>query len=77
MSQETGQSHFVYNLAINALKRVSMKSKLGIGFDLTYDGSDRDILAKKRDSLRKGMGTGKARRQFGLRNAARPHLIPF
>ena len=47
MSQETGKSHFVYNMAINALKRISMKSKVGIGFDLTYDGSDRDILAKK------------------------------
>jgi len=47
MSQETGQSHFVYNLAINALKRVSMKSKVGIGLDLTYDASDKDILAKK------------------------------
>jgi len=53
MSQETGQSHFVYNLAINALKRISMKSKVGIGFDLTYDASDKDILAQKGISFEK------------------------
>lgn len=47
MSQETGRSHYVYNLAVNVLKRISIKSKAGLGFDLTYDGSDRDILAKK------------------------------
>ena len=47
MSQETGKSHLVYNLAVNALKRVSMKSKVGVGFDLTYDGSDKNVLTRK------------------------------
>ncbi|MDA3944565.1 MAG: acyloxyacyl hydrolase [Bacteroidetes bacterium] len=47
MSQETGKTHFVYNAAINVLKQVSLKSKVGFGFDLTQDGSDKDILHKK------------------------------
>ncbi len=47
MSQETGQRHMIYNMAINAMKQISMRSKIGLGFDLTYDGSDAGVLERK------------------------------
>lgn len=34
----------VYNLQFNALKRVTEMSKFGIGFDLVYDNTDKEIL---------------------------------
>lgn len=47
MSQETGQRHMIYNLALHAMKQVSMRSKIGLGLDLTYDGSDAAVLERK------------------------------
>jgi hypothetical protein len=47
MTQETGKRHSVFNAAINVLKPVSMRSKIGFGFDLTQDGSDKSVLKKK------------------------------
>jgi hypothetical protein len=44
MSQQYGQSFMVYALYANLLKQVSWKSKFGVGFDLTYDASDKFIL---------------------------------
>jgi hypothetical protein len=43
MSQQYGQSFMVYALYANLLKQVSWKSKFGVGFDLTYDASDKFI----------------------------------
>lgn len=37
----------VYNFQFNALKRVTEMSKFGIGFDLVYDNTDKEILAHK------------------------------
>jgi hypothetical protein len=47
MTQEVGQRFFVYNLALNTMKQVSMRSRIGLGFDLTFDGSDKAVLEKK------------------------------
>jgi len=47
MRQEVGQRFLVYNLTLNTMKQVSMRSRIGVGFDLTYDGSDKAVLAKK------------------------------
>ncbi len=47
MSQEVGERYFVYNLTLNLMKQVSMRSRLGFGFDLTYDASDKAVLVKK------------------------------
>ncbi len=37
----------VYNLQFNALKRVTHMSKFGIGLDIVYDMTDKDILRMK------------------------------
>jgi len=44
MSQQYGQRFMVYAMYANLFKQVSWKSKFGIGFDLTYDASDKFIL---------------------------------
>ncbi|NOU48101.1 MAG: acyloxyacyl hydrolase [Bacteroidales bacterium] len=44
MSQDYGEKFFVYNLTWNTMKQVSLRSKIGMGFDLTYDRSDRAVL---------------------------------
>ena len=41
------KSWIVYNFQFNALKRVTEMSKFGIGFDLVYDNTDKEILAHK------------------------------
>lgn len=47
MTQEVGQRFFVYNLALNTMKQISMSGRIGLGFDLTFDGSDMAVLDKK------------------------------
>ncbi len=47
MTQETGKSHTIFDAAINVMKPLSMRSKIGIGFDLTKDGSDKAILLRR------------------------------
>lgn len=42
-----GMSWSVYNLQFNALKRLTEMSKVGIGFDLVYDNTDKEILKHK------------------------------
>ena len=44
MSQQLGQRFMVYLFTANLMKRVSYKSKVGIGLDLSYDASDKAIL---------------------------------
>ena len=39
-----GKSWSVYNLQLNAFKRLTEMSKLGIGFDLVYDQTDKVVL---------------------------------
>lgn len=39
-----GRSWSVYNLQINAMKRLTEMSSVGTGFDLVYDMTDKDIL---------------------------------
>ena len=42
-----GMSWSAYNLEINAMKRLTEMSKLGIGFDLVYDCTDKEVLRQK------------------------------
>lgn len=42
-----GKSWMVYNFQVNALKRLSEMSKLGLGFDLVYDMTDHEVLKFK------------------------------
>lgn len=44
MDAEIGGSYFVYALYANLLKQVSFKSRVGIGLDASYDGTDRRII---------------------------------
>ena len=44
MNEQYGQKFNVYSLYINLLKRVSYKSRFGIGIDMVYDESDKFIL---------------------------------
>jgi hypothetical protein len=48
MEAEIGGKYLVYSLYTNILKQVSYKSRIGIGFDLSYDGTDRQIIEKGR-----------------------------
>ena len=41
-----GKSWIVYNFQFNALKRFTEMSKFGIGFDLVYDNTDKEILGR-------------------------------
>lgn len=42
-----GMSWSAYNLEINAMRRLTEMSKLGIGFDLVYDCTDKEVLHHK------------------------------
>lgn len=42
-----GKSWAVYNFQINALKRLTEMSKVGIGVDLVYDNTDKEVLGHK------------------------------
>ena len=42
-----GKSWSVYNIHVNALKRLTEMSKVGIGFDLVYDMTDKEVLCHK------------------------------
>ena len=42
-----GKSWSVFNIQINALKRLTEMSKVGVGFDIVYDFTDKEILNKK------------------------------
>lgn len=44
MEAEIGGKFMVYTLYANALKQVSFKSRLGVGLDMSYDGTDRRIV---------------------------------
>ena len=37
----------VYNVQIHTLKRITEMSRLGLGFDIVYDMSDKDVLKIK------------------------------
>lgn len=41
------KSWIVYNFQFNALKRLTEMSKVGIGFDLVYDNTDKEVLGHK------------------------------
>ncbi|MDZ7741902.1 MAG: acyloxyacyl hydrolase [Bacteroidota bacterium] len=47
MDAEFGKRYFAATLFTNIFKRISYKSSAGIGFDLSYDESDKIILEKK------------------------------
>ena len=42
-----GKTWSVFNLQVNAMKRLSKVSKIGIGFDLVYDNTDKEVLKFK------------------------------
>lgn len=44
MNAEVGGSYMVYAGYVNVMKQVSFKSRVGIGFDVSYDGTDQKIL---------------------------------
>jgi hypothetical protein len=48
MQAEIGGNYMVFSLYANALKQVSFKSRLGIGLDLSYDGTDIRIAETNR-----------------------------
>lgn len=48
MSEQYGHKYMIYAGYLNLLKRITYKSKFGLGADLTYDASDKFIL-KLRD----------------------------
>lgn len=50
MSQEFGKSFGVVAIYSNLFKQVSFKSKFGVGFDLTYDASDKFLLNWRGDT---------------------------
>jgi hypothetical protein len=43
MEAEIGGKYMVYAFNTNILKQISYKSRVGIGFDVSYDGTDRKI----------------------------------
>lgn len=43
-----GKHWSVYNLQLNVMKRVSQMSKVGIGIDIVYDETDKEILKLKK-----------------------------
>ncbi len=47
MSQQLGKRYFVSNTAVHVLVPVSMKGKLGLAMELTYDGSDKGVLDQR------------------------------
>jgi hypothetical protein len=47
MTEQFGERFNVYNIYINLLKRISYKSRLGLGMDMVYDESDKFILEWK------------------------------
>lgn len=44
MNQQYGKSFYVFSAFANIMARVSYKSKVGLGMDLTHDGSDKMVL---------------------------------
>lgn len=47
MDQEYGKKYTAFSFSGNAYKRISYKSKIGLGFDFSYDGSDVFILERR------------------------------
>lgn len=47
MSQQLGKRYYVSNTAAHFMLPVSMKGKIGIGLELTWDGSDKGILDQR------------------------------
>ena len=46
MQSEFGSRYYVYTVFGNIVKQVSFKSKIGLGFDFSYDGSDIKLLER-------------------------------
>lgn len=44
MEAEIGGKYFVYSLYTNIMKQISFKSRLGVGFDVSYDGTDKKMI---------------------------------
>ena len=44
MDAEVGGKYMVCAVDANVLKQISFKSRLGIGFDVSYDGTDKKII---------------------------------
>lgn len=42
-----GKSWSVYNIQVNAMKRLTEMSKIGVGIDLVYDMTDKEVLRQK------------------------------
>lgn len=47
MNQQYGKSYYVFAAFANLMARISYKSKVGIGLDLTHDGSDKMELERR------------------------------
>lgn len=57
MTQELGQRFMVYSVNSNIMKRVSYKSKFGLGIDLTADLSDKYVLNQNTENLETNTGS--------------------
>lgn len=70
MSHQYGESFIVMAAFANIMRRISYKSKFGLGLDLTYDGSDELILERRYVTVTNNMQLTK----FGV-NAAYELMI--
>ncbi len=55
MSQEFGKKFGVVAIYSNLFKQVSFKSKFGLGFDLTYDASDKFLVEWRGDTAKNNL----------------------
>ncbi len=51
MMQEYNRRFYAYELSINLFKQLSFKSKLGLGFNFSYDGTDYFIHMKNKGEI--------------------------
>jgi len=51
MTSQLGEYYFVYNLFENTLFRLNRMSKIGMGFDLSYDQSHKKLLEMNGDTI--------------------------
>ena len=56
MEAEIGGNYMVYALYTNIMKQVSFKSRLGVGLDVSYDGTDQVIEETTNSDAPQGFG---------------------
>jgi hypothetical protein len=56
MEAEIGGNYMVYALYTNIMKQVSFKSRLGVGLDISYDGTDQKLEESTNSDAPQGFG---------------------